>query len=67
MSTKLGRILTYLDGLLAIKTNDPLIMWSCEMTWQTKAIISQNTTVYVATKLGRMMTYLKQLPPTKLL
>ena len=36
MATKLGRMITYLDGLLSIKSNDPLITWSCEITWQTK-------------------------------
>ena len=34
MATKLGCIVTYLDGLLSLKSNDPLI------TWQTKVIKS---------------------------
>ena len=32
MATKLGRMLTYLDELLLIKSHDPLIKWSCEIT-----------------------------------
>ena len=32
MATKLGRMITYLDGLLPIKSCGPLITWSCEIT-----------------------------------
>ena len=32
MATKLGRMVTYLDGLLSIKSDDPLIMRSYEVT-----------------------------------
>ena len=42
MDTKLGRIITYLDGLLSLKSHDPLITWSHEMTGQTKTIIHHN-------------------------
>ena len=37
---KLGRMVAYLDRLHPIKSNDPLITWSCKITWQTKIIIS---------------------------
>ena len=40
MATKFGRMVTYLDGLLPIKSHDSLIMWSCKITWHTKIIIS---------------------------
>ena len=40
IATKLGVLITYLDGLLPIKSLDPLIVWSCQITWQTKSIIS---------------------------
>ena len=40
MATKLGRIMTYLERLLARKSHVPLVMWSCKMTRQTKIIIS---------------------------
>ena len=30
----------YLDGLLPIKLHEPLIMWSCKITWQPKIIVS---------------------------
>ena len=38
MATKLGRMITYLDSLLPLKSQDPLITWSCEITWQTKLL-----------------------------
>ena len=60
MATKRGRMITYLDGLLPIKSLDSLITWSCEITWETKSIIL-NTTVLMVTKLGRMVTYLQGL------
>ena len=41
MATKRGRMITYLDGLLFIKSNHSLIiLWSCEITWQAKTIVS---------------------------
>ena len=39
IATKLGRMITYLDGFLPEKSHNPLIMWSCNITWQTKIII----------------------------
>ena len=39
MATKLGRSVTCLDGLLPIKSNNPLITWSYKIIWQTKIII----------------------------
>ena len=43
MTTKHGRVATYHDGLQLIKSHDPLITWSCRITWQTKIIISPLT------------------------
>ena len=34
------QMITYHDGLLPIKSHDPLIMWSCEITRQIKIIVS---------------------------
>ena len=31
MATKIGRIITFLDGLLPIVSHDPLITWPCEI------------------------------------
>ena len=31
MATKLGGMMTYLDGLLPIKSDDPLITWPCKI------------------------------------
>ena len=40
MDTKLGRMVAHLDGLLLIKSHNPLITWFCKNTRQTKGIIS---------------------------
>ena len=40
IATKLGRMVTQLDGLLLIKLHDSLITWSYRIMWQTKNIIS---------------------------
>ena len=102
MVMKPGKMMTCLEGLLLIKSNEPLITCSCEITWQTKIIISplwqclwppnvevwwltlrgsypqshmiiwwqvlwnhyiSNTTIHMATKLDRMVTYLKGFLP----
>ena len=57
MATKLSRTVTYLDPLLPIKSYDPLIIWSCKITWQTKITIFLLTRVPVATTPVRMATY----------
>ena len=38
MATQLGRMMTYLEGLLTIKSYSPLITWSCIVTWQTRIL-----------------------------
>ena len=40
MDTKFCRMVTYLEGLSHIKSHEPLNIWSFEMMWQTKTIIS---------------------------
>ena len=40
MATKLDRIVTYLDGILPIKSHDSFITWSWEIMLQTKTTIS---------------------------
>ena len=40
MATKLSSMVTYLDSILPIKPDDDIITWFCEITWQTKNIIS---------------------------
>ena len=40
MATKLSSMVTYLDCILPIKPDDDIITWFCEITWQTKNIIS---------------------------
>ena len=40
MVTNFGKNVSHLPGLLPIKSLDTSITWSCEVMWQTKAIIS---------------------------
>ena len=61
MTTKLGKMITYLDGLLTKEVHEHLISWSCSMMWSTKTIIIFYIRVLIATKLGRMVTYLERL------
>ena len=46
MATKLGSMMTYLDGLLPIKSHDPVISWLCEISWPTKTIYLQYHSAY---------------------
>ena len=63
MANKLGTIVTYVEGLLTIKSFNGLIKWPCKVTWQTETIIFPPR-VPTATKLGRVM---KRLPHIKLI
>ena len=63
MTTKLGRMVTYLEGLLPIKSHDPLILCCSKITWQTKSIIPPLP--HCLTKLDRMVTCLEGLAPIK--
>ena len=40
MATKLGRVVTYHEGLPSTKLHDPLVTQSCKIIWQTKIFIS---------------------------
>ena len=39
MATKLGKMVTYLEGLLPVKSQDALTTLSWKITWQTKTIL----------------------------
>ena len=65
MATKLGTMVTYLDKLLPIKSYDPLIMWSCNITWQIKNHYISTIRVPMTTKLNKMVNYLDGLLPVK--
>ena len=43
MATILGRMVTYLDCLLPIKSNDHISMWFCEITSQATNVVSPLT------------------------
>ena len=65
MATKLGRMVTYLDCLFSIKSDDHIITWFCEITRQTKKHCISSTTMLMTTKCGRMMNYIEWLLPSK--
>ena len=46
MVTKIDMIVTYLDRSPPIKLLNPLIMWSCEIPWQTKNIYLNYYSLY---------------------
>ena len=39
MATTFGRMVTYFESLLSIKSYEPLLKWSGEIAWQTKNMI----------------------------
>ena len=60
MDTKLDQMVTALSGSYS-ELFDPLVMWSCEITWQTKTIISALPYI-LAAKLGRVVIFYEGLP-----
>ena len=63
MTTQLGRVVTYIQGLLFIKLHDHLVTWSSRFMLQTKNI--PTATMPMATKFGWVVAYLKRLLPMK--
>ena len=63
LATELGRMVTYLEGFLTIKSHNALVIWSYKVTWKTKIILKKIAYGY---KLGRMITYLDEFLPVKL-
>ena len=64
IATKVGRMVTYLEGLLPIKSHRPLITlitWFCETTWQTISIYISTTTVPMTTRLSRVVINFERL------
>ena len=55
VSTKLGRVLSYLKGLPPVKSHGSWVKWSCKIMWQIKNI--PTTTEAMVTKFGRAVTY----------
>ena len=47
--TKLGRVMSYYERLPSLKSYNPLITWSCEITQQTKNHYISTTRVSLAT------------------
>ena len=60
----LSRMVTYLDILLPIQSNDHINTWFSKIMWQTKNI--SYTTKPITSKHGKMMIYLEWLLPKKL-
>ena len=57
MAAKLGRMVTYLEGLLPIMSHDPL---SCGLL---RSRFETTTTVTIAIKFGKMLVYLDGIVP----
>ena len=53
MITKVGRMVTYLQWHLPMKSRDHIITWFCEITWKTK-IIMHPLPQYLTIKSGRV-------------
>ena len=49
LAIKLARMVTYLEGLLFIKSFNALITWSCKATWKTKIWPDANLTWWART------------------
>ena len=64
MTTKLGRVGICNEELPSIKSQDPIITWSCKAIGNIKSVIS-TTARPMATKFGKVVTYYEKLPPTK--
>ena len=60
MGTKLDRVVTYHEGIPPIKSRDPLITWSCEITRQTKTITNSTTRLAVGSYQKRHMNVLSR-------
>ena len=60
MTLKLGRMLTYLDGIQLIKPYDILIILFCKIMWQTNTMISPLPEC-LCSKMCQMMTYPEQI------
>ena len=66
MATKLGRMVTYLGGIVSIKSRVSQVTWSCGIMWLTNEnYYISTTTMPRVTKFGRMVTYLALLSPVK--
>ena len=66
MATKLDREVSYIKELLPIRSHSSLVTRSCEITWQTKNVLSQLRMLMV-TKLDREVNFHAELPPIILL
>ena len=63
MTTKFGKMVTYLHWLLHIKVYDPSTTQPCDITLTNQNHYISTISVPMATKLGRMVTYLDELLP----
>ena len=65
IATKLDGAVTYREGLPPIKSQEPSIRWSCEITWQTKTIISSLQQCLWPTNMVETETYFEGFLPIK--
>ena len=65
IGTKLGGMVTYVEGLLIINSHGPLITWYLQKHATNLDHYISTITVPMATILDIVVTYLKELLPTK--
>ena len=65
MATELGRVMTYLEWFLPIKSHDHIITWSYKITWQTNINIYPFKTMSIAINFGRVGIYNGEFPSIK--
>lgn len=64
-ATKLGRVMTYREGLLLIKLPGHLITWSCKITWKIRKCFISTITMLTNAKLSSVVAYGERLRPIK--
>ena len=64
IATKYGKVVTYLEGLAPINSQNPLNIWSLGVTWEIKNISIIATPM--VTRLIRVVTNHEELPPVYL-
>ena len=66
MATKPRRVVTRNEELQSIKSQAPLIMWSCKGTSQAETMIISTIMILMFTTLGRCVTYHEGFQPIEL-
>ena len=63
MINTFARVLAYHEGLSSVKSHNFLVMWYCEIMWQTRANCISTTTMSMVLKPGKVVACRKRLSP----